>query len=666
MVKLKSTKLIFVSLFLALSTTNFFLFKEWLLLTRESELVVLYSSKAMKSSDGGHVSRIDLKTQTSNMSRDPSDRHIPREPFRNIFACQGLEGKRVILQDEWEKLMKLGIPQRKPIPHIHASQKTPAEDADISIAITLFARVRQLSFLLDLAKQWTGPVSIAIHIPNWDEIGKFFTFFHESSCELKKFSFHFLLDTMRSVDDPIPVSDLMNLAIKNTRAEFVFNLDIGFLPCDGSYPRLLKLLHEDKDVLHALNDHTLLVIPGFEWKLNNLSMKPPLNRTTLLKLKREKIVRPLRMPKLAPKSKLVNYGLWPKNEEGPVYPTSFLYGSEPFVIARKQGLPPYRNSLARLEWIEECDAFGYKLWVVRSLFVFKNCTANLNQRPNQEIQSEYSEFRNRLPDRYQRHFAVPTVDNFASKPYDDDCLSKYHSASRTERHILCEWLHFSASSDHRRQVARVIRGNFTFTSADISVATQGSVDRLGRLSNIAQYWDGPISMAVYIKTIADIQKTFEFFSQHEYSLSKVTVHFFFEKLLSTRDKLYPHNYLRNCALNFTDSDYVINLDIDFVPNIGAYSGLVRLVRTDENVRTALNNKTLLVLPAFESGLDTHDSSMTMSLGIPHDKKELLRELFKSAEPFHLKKFPPGHSPTDFGLWYVHCKGRFSSYPHGPH
>lgn len=79
-------------------------------------------------------------------------------------------------------------------------------------------------------------------------------------------------------------------------------------------------------------------------------------------------------------------------------------------------------------------------------------------------------------------------------------------------------------------------------------------------------------MALYITMHGDVRQAFDFFRKNEKALQKKkkTFHLFFEK---NQDKFYTHNLLRNCALNYTDTEYIINLDMDLMLPKNAYFAL---------------------------------------------------------------------------------------------
>lgn len=116
-----------------------------------------------------------------------------------------------------------------------------------------------------------------------------------------------------------------------------------------------------------------------------------------------------------------------------------------------------------------------------------------------------------------------------------------------------------------------------------------------------------------------------------------------------------HNYLRNLAMNHIQTDYVINIDVDFCTNVNAYDGLLNLVKSDKTVRRKLDNQTMLVLPAFENTFHVEEEDVSLA---PKDKAEVIEQVkvSRTAEGFHLKKYFPGHGATNFERWYANKTG----------
>lgn len=103
--------------------------------------------------------------------------------------------------------------------------------------------------------------------------------------------------------------------------------------------------------------------------------------------------------------------------------------------------------------------------------------------------------------------------------------------------------------------------------------------------------------------------------------------------------LYPINYLRNVALRQATTPYTFLLDIDFLPMLGLYPYLKRVL---SNLHMSEGNKALVV-PAFES--------LRYRLNFPNSKADLLKmwdvgDLFT----FRYHVWPKGHSATDYPKW----------------
>ena len=118
-------------------------------------------------------------------------------------------------------------------------------------------------------------------------------------------------------------------------------------------------------------------------------------------------------------------------------------------------------------------------------------------------------------------------------------------------------------------------------------------------------------------------------------------------------------------MNNIHTEFVINTDIDFCVNADAYPGLVALVQSDKMVRNSLENRTMLVLPAFENTFHVEDEDVSLA---PKDKAEVTRQVkeLNTAEAFHLKKYYAGHGATNYEKWYANKTAAvyFTEYEHG--
>ena len=201
---------------------------------------------------------------------------------------------------------------------------------------------------------------------------------------------------------------------------------------------------------------------------------------------------------------------------------------------------------------------------------------------------------------------------------------------------------------------------------DFSLSTHGTVGRLDRFLEEYRRWGGPMSAALYISSEADIDTLCAFLNDKGSMIPHMAIHVLMEDL-SFLSKQYPNNILRNLAMSQLQTDYFVALDVDFVTNVGAHGQLRQLLHDYPAVATLLRNKTLLVLPAFESESRNvtsrnatghvvwHEQVVTMQA--PNDKHDLIQQYDHGiVAPFHLRHFPPGHGPTRFGLWFDNQTG----------
>jgi glycosyltransferase-like protein LARGE len=299
--------------------------------------------------------------------------------------------------------------------------------------------------------------------------------------------------------------------------------------------------------------------------------------------------------------------------------------------------------------------------IFREFFAFRVGTKAAWEQPLDD--NGYQQFRKYLHETYVKDPTLRTVTTFSPSKMDDQCVTtdlfELQSSSRklleAERALLCEWQNFKSSSDYRRQIPNILVPPGEATEDNLlSLAVHGSVDRLDRLVDGIQRWKGPASVAIYANNATAIGTFFGYLRREGNLLASVTFHFFFEKVVRERDHLYPHNYLRNLALEFSNAEYVISCDMDFVTHQDAHAQLVKLLSHERDVRVLLDKQTALVLPAFESG----PSVVSESFMPPVDKASLVRQVSeKLVEPFHVRKYSAGHGPTNFTEWLNHDETR---------
>jgi LysM repeat protein len=141
----------------------------------------------------------------------------------------------------------------------------------------------------------------------------------------------------------------------------------------------------------------------------------------------------------------------------------------------------------------------------------------------------------------------------------------------------------------------------------VTLATQLSTDRLPLLCKSAERWGGPVSAAVYVRQTADLGQLSLWRRKCKAIKSFVTFHLVNEPVNAAEDIPYPVNLLRNVALDAVTTDFVFNVDVDFVPNTGAIQHIMTLNKAMPKVLGEGTNY-MLIIPAFEfvSGAQQRD------------------------------------------------------------
>jgi Glycosyl-transferase for dystroglycan len=187
---------------------------------------------------------------------------------------------------------------------------------------------------------------------------------------------------------------------------------------------------------------------------------------------------------------------------------------------------------------------------------------------------------------------------------------------------------------------------------NVAVVTQMSLDKWPRLVTLAGLWEGPISCAVFLRGSKERQKLLRLLREeslpalaaiHILELDEAHVHSF-------RDNDYPMNRLRNLALDYATTEYVLPLDVDFLPSVDSYRKIQRRMKVLANENGG-KTKGLLILPAFERFAPPKGVNES-SIIVPLAKTELVASIQRGeSAPFHEKIYKPGHQPTNFPLWY---------------
>ena len=191
---------------------------------------------------------------------------------------------------------------------------------------------------------------------------------------------------------------LRNLAMNSIDTEYVINSDIDFCVNANAYSGLVNLLQTDKTVRDSLENNTLLVLPAFENTFHvdkeDVSLAPKDKADVTKQVKELKTAEAFHLQKYRPGHGPTDFEKWYANETDAVYFIKYEKGFEPYVLAKKEGLPQFWPGFRgfgynKVSWLEEAHRMGYKYGVLRDFFVFHIGQSSTNLWPHGWVTREY-------------------------------------------------------------------------------------------------------------------------------------------------------------------------------------------------------------------------------------------------------------------------------------
>jgi hypothetical protein len=181
----------------------------------------------------------------------------------------------------------------------------------------------------------------------------------------------------------------------------------------------------------------------------------------------------------------------------------------------------------------------------------------------------------------------------------------------------------------------------SLNQTDIVLVTQLSSSKFKTLLVQLKYWNGPASVAVYIGSLEDVDKFFNFVEQNRPLIRDASFHLVLEK---TTKLAYPTNVLRQVAMDAVESNYFLAMDVDLIPLPPDCHS--HLMSTFSRIEIANKTNTLFVLPAFSLPPKENEMHATEDM-LPLSKREAVNIVKKQK----MVKFQNwGHRPTDNGRW----------------
>ena len=187
--------------------------------------------------------------------------------------------------------------------------------------------------------------------------------------------------------------------------------------------------------------------------------------------------------------------------------------------------------------------------------------------------------------------------------------------------------------DTRRQDEfRVYTGN-----VDITITTQMSLDRASQLEILLNTWQGPVSVAIYLRSGQTLSNS-EYGKQVQRLIAKYGETRLRCALVQQENEseYYPVNRLRNVALSLALTEFVAFVDADFSVPEQMYENLMKHVRHFPSDRN-----TAFVIPAFQTDLQYLPSTKALMTSAIRNRK---------VQAFQQKNYPSGHYATNTKRW----------------
>jgi len=258
-----------------------------------------------------------------------------------------------------------------------------------------------------------------------------------------------------------------------------------------------------------------------------------------------------------------------------------------------------------------------------------------------------------------------------------EASSPLPSSSHHKRALLHQlWNQLTEPEDPRAQASHMKLTHYlparqTHWNPEINVGmvTHGSADKIATNLDIQlRWWNGTSSVALYLQSPNDIDAFMEYYQahQHETFLQHVSFHILLEK----SNMGYPHNILRNMALeHLYDADFFVALDGDFITNPNAYASMAWQLQNDKELVGRLRYRELFLLPAFEllplegRGGTTYPSE----INLPRTKQQVKDKCMNlEMIRFHRFSAPKAHMPTKYKVWLFQQNLTKAYYPADPH
>mmetsp|Transcript_5083 Transcript_5083/g.9651 ORF Transcript_5083/g.9651 Transcript_5083/m.9651 type:complete len:593 (+) Transcript_5083:222-2000(+) len=188
---------------------------------------------------------------------------------------------------------------------------------------------------------------------------------------------------------------------------------------------------------------------------------------------------------------------------------------------------------------------------------------------------------------------------------------------------------------------------------DITMTTHMGVGKYTRFRILVQRWNGPVSVAVIIRSLEELDEFHTFVSNNVQSLNHVIFHYYMEFAPGLR-MAYPQNRLRNLALTHIQTDYFMVNDVDILTSpLNTHDLLRDTITSHVEIHEKLNNDTFFALPMFDLHVMIPDDELIFNHpSFPETKSDAFKMNATGIISQHLAtRHPRGHRAINYTKWF---------------
>jgi hypothetical protein len=251
-------------------------------------------------------------------------------------------------------------------------------------AITLVTHISlsKLAELYRLAQVWKLPISCSLFLQNLSQIHQVLDAFPSGRSD--RIDIHLLIGEQYNRTAYYPFNAARNLALDNARTDWVFLVDVDFVPNPDLARNIKHTLERYPKLRDAMERRkAVLVVPAFEkFKTPSAARETlPATRAALLEEVRSQRIAPFHLSWYWPGHGPTDFMRWfgvsntdSIDESDKPYLVRYQDGYEPYIVAYRHGLPRYEDRFVGYGWnkqsfIKELHYAGYSMYVLRDGFI---------------------------------------------------------------------------------------------------------------------------------------------------------------------------------------------------------------------------------------------------------------------------------------------------------